>query len=210
VPRRPVSKPLSRDRVLQAAFAQADADGLDSVTMRSVAARLGVEAMSLYHHVPNKRAVLDGLVDLLIQVADLPAGDLTVEQWVRGTAQGLRSLAQQHPRVVPLLTSRALPLDDPRSAQPFEAGLAAFTREGYDIAAAFAAVQAVSLSLLSLATLEATAQLEAGSDNETSMTGLDPVVFPLLAQVVTADAGMDDFWATLVDALVRGLDRRTT
>jgi hypothetical protein len=42
------------------------------------------------------------------------------------------------------------------------------------------------------------------------MTGLDPVVFPLLAQVVTADAGMDDFWATLVDALVRGLDRRTT
>lgn len=210
MPRRPVSKPLSRDRVLQAAFAQADADGLDSVTMRSVAARLGVEAMSLYHHVPNKRAVLDGLVDLLIQVADLPTGELTVEQWVRGTAEGLRSLSQQHPRVVPLLTSRALPLNDPRSAQPFEAGLAAFTREGHDIAAAFAAVQAVSVSLLSLATLEATALLEADTDNETSMVGLDPAAFPLLAQVATAEAGMDEFWGTLVDALVRGLDRRTT
>ena len=41
----------------------ADAEGLAAVTMRRLAADLGVEAMSLYHHLPGKEALLDGLVD---------------------------------------------------------------------------------------------------------------------------------------------------
>ncbi len=57
---------LSRERVLAAAMAVADTDGLAAVTMRRVASDLGVEAMSLYHHVPSKEDLLDGLADALV------------------------------------------------------------------------------------------------------------------------------------------------
>ena len=58
--------PLSRDRVLRAALALADERGIEALTMRSLGQELGVEAMSLYNHVDNKDAVLDGLVELVV------------------------------------------------------------------------------------------------------------------------------------------------
>ena len=199
------ARPLSRDRILKAAFAIADKRGLEAVTMRSVAGRLDVEAMSLYHHVPSKKAMLNGLVDLLIQVAAMPAGEVTAEEWIRGTAAGLRSLAQQHPRLVPLLSTRPVPLDDPASALPFEAGLAAFTRSGYGLADGFAALQAVAVALLAMTQLEAIATLEERTEEESALAALPVEDFPLLHQVLEAPAGLDEFWQTLVDGLVRGL-----
>jgi AcrR family transcriptional regulator len=58
-----VREPLSRERVLGAAVALADKDGIDALTMRRLGADLGVEAMSLYHHLPGKNGLLDGLVE---------------------------------------------------------------------------------------------------------------------------------------------------
>jgi AcrR family transcriptional regulator len=199
------ARPLSRERVLQAAFAIADTRGLEAVTMRSVAARLDVEAMSLYHHVPSKKAMLNGLVDLLVQVAALPSGQVTAEEWIRGAADGLRSLAQQHPRLVGLLSTRAVPLDDPESAKPFEAGLAAFTRAGYDVASGFAALQSAALALLAMTQLEAAAVLQQDTVEESELGALPLEEFPLLHQVLDSAVGLDEFWRTLVDALVRGL-----
>ena len=60
-----VREPLTRERALRKAMQLADARGLDELTMRRLAHELGVEAMSLYHHVPNKDAILDGMVDLV-------------------------------------------------------------------------------------------------------------------------------------------------
>ncbi|GAB3233958.1 TetR/AcrR family transcriptional regulator C-terminal domain-containing protein [Glycomyces halotolerans] len=57
---------LSRERVLRSAVAIADEGGIGALTMRSLASALGVEAMSLYHHVANKEAVLDGLVEVIM------------------------------------------------------------------------------------------------------------------------------------------------
>lgn len=207
------TKPLSRQRILKAAFAHADKNGLEALTMRGVAARLGVEAMSLYHHVPSKRAMLDGLVDLLVQVAALPTGDITAEEWIRGAADGLRCLAQKHPRLVPLFTTRAVPLNDARSALPFEAGLSAFSRAGYDLIEGFAALQVVAVSLLAMAQLEATATLDEDaqqhSDQQTDVDHLPVADFPLLHQALATPAGLDEFWSVLVEALVRGLPDRS-
>ena len=69
------SKRLSRDRVLAAAVALADRDGLDGLTMRRLADELDAGAMSLYYHVPNKQALLDGMVDTVFAEIELPAGD---------------------------------------------------------------------------------------------------------------------------------------
>jgi len=206
----PAPKPLSRERILRAAFDHADEHGLAAVTMRSVAGRLGVEAMSLYHHVPSKKAVLDGLVDLLVQVAELPSGDVTAEEWVRGAARGLRELGARHPRLVPLFSSRAVPLTDPAAAEPFESGLAAFMRSGYDVAGAYAAIQTVLVSLLAMTQLEAISALETEAPEASSVGSLDEARFPLLHQVSDDLAGLEEFWDTLVEVLVKGLDRLTT
>ena len=74
--------PLSRERVLRAAIDLADESGIESLTMRSLGQKLGVEAMSLYNHVANKEDILDGMVDVVISeindtVSELdpPSGD---------------------------------------------------------------------------------------------------------------------------------------
>ena len=58
--------PLSRERVLRAAVALADERGIEALTMRSLGQELGVEAMSLYNHVANKEAILDGVIELVV------------------------------------------------------------------------------------------------------------------------------------------------
>ena len=63
---------LSRERIVTEAVALADAEGLDRLSMRALAGRLGVEAMSLYHHVPNKDALLDAMVDAVFAELHTP------------------------------------------------------------------------------------------------------------------------------------------
>lgn len=87
--------PLTRQRVLDAAVALADDEGLDALTMRRLGERLGVEAMSLYYHVANKSAILDGVADMVLseinqEVAEIGEPDLK-EDWT--TAMRIRILA---------------------------------------------------------------------------------------------------------------------
>lgn len=104
-------RPLSRERVLAAAMRRADADGLGAVTMRRVAADVGVEAMSLYHHLPGKDGLMDGLVESVIaeieaEVAQLPAAD-DWRQEVRGRALAARRVMIRHPWAPLLIGTRA-------------------------------------------------------------------------------------------------------
>ncbi len=77
--------PLTRRRILRAAIDLADAEGIAAVTMRRVAGELGVEAMSLYHHLDNKEDLLDGIVEELIGEIETELGgfrvDVGVEDW---------------------------------------------------------------------------------------------------------------------------------
>ena len=68
----PARPPLSRDRVVAEAMALADERGLAALSMRALAGRLGVEAMSLYHHVAGKEALLDAMVDAVFGELHLP------------------------------------------------------------------------------------------------------------------------------------------
>jgi TetR/AcrR family transcriptional regulator, tetracycline repressor protein len=100
---------LSRDAVLSAALLVIDEEGLEACTMRAVAAELGVEAMSLYWHVPGKEALLDGVVErVLAEVAEEhePAGDWRTG--LAGFATAFRRVILRHPGVAPLLASRPL------------------------------------------------------------------------------------------------------
>ena len=66
------SEPLSREEIVDAALAIVDAEGLEALTMRRLGAALGVEAMTLYYHVPNKEALLDLTVERMRSEMRLP------------------------------------------------------------------------------------------------------------------------------------------
>jgi AcrR family transcriptional regulator len=97
---------LSRRRVLEAAVRFVDREGLGSLTMRRLGAELGVEAMSLYNHVPNKGALLDGMVEVLLGEVEIPPRSKDWEERVRDGYRAFRWLAHEHPNVFPLLVER--------------------------------------------------------------------------------------------------------
>ena len=84
----------------------ADAGGLEALTMRSLGKQLGVEAMSLYNHVPNKDALLDGMVEVILGELEIPSENGDWEERVRGGYRAFRRLAHEHPNVFPLLVNR--------------------------------------------------------------------------------------------------------
>jgi len=92
---RPVKEPLSRERVLAAAVAVADAHGIGAVTMRRVAEELDCEAMSLYHHVSDKKSLLSGMVEtVLVEAVEASLAIQDAPAW--RSAVAARSLAARH------------------------------------------------------------------------------------------------------------------
>ena len=89
--------PLSRERVLGAAVALADRGGIGALSMRKLAQELGVEAMSLYHHVASKEAILDGIVDVVFGEIDLPTGEDGWRAAMRQRAISAREALRRHP-----------------------------------------------------------------------------------------------------------------
>ncbi len=101
--------PLTRERALSTAMEIADAHGLASLTMRKLATELGVEAMSLYHHVANKDDILDGMVEMVFSEIELPARDLDWATAMRMRATSLRAALARHPWAISVLDSRSVP-----------------------------------------------------------------------------------------------------
>jgi AcrR family transcriptional regulator len=101
--------PLNKDRVLRAAVDLADRGGVASLSMRKLAQELGVEAMSLYHHVANKDAILDGLVDVVFSEIDLPSGEAGWKAAMRRRAISAREALRRHPWATGLMESRSTP-----------------------------------------------------------------------------------------------------
>ncbi|MGC4982558.1 MULTISPECIES: TetR/AcrR family transcriptional regulator [unclassified Streptomyces] len=97
-----------REEILDAAVAIADEHGLDAVSMRALADRVGVTPMALYRHVKDKSALLDGMVErLLAAIASSGrAGERTWKERLTALAHAAREVAQRHPWAANLLTSR--------------------------------------------------------------------------------------------------------
>jgi AcrR family transcriptional regulator len=122
---------IDRAAVLAAGLSIADEAGLDALTMGAVARRLGVTPMALYRHVASKADLLDGIVELLLtEFPPPPAGTPWAERLAR-IAGAIRTSAQRHPSVFPLLLQRPATTPDARQARDSvhsalrEAGLAA-------------------------------------------------------------------------------------
>ena len=123
--------PLSRERVLQTAVALAARDDMESLTMRKLANELGAGAMSLYHYVPNKEKLLDGMVDIVFGELELPPTDVDWRTAMRRRAVSMREALNRHRWAVGLMESRATP--GPASFRHHDATLGCLREGGFSI-----------------------------------------------------------------------------
>lgn len=158
---------LDARRILGAAVEFIDERGLRELTMRRLGSQLGVEAMALYRYVPGREALLDGVVETVMDELD---GDRDVflepregwQDYLQRLAHGVRRIALAHPEVFPLVATRppAAPWVRPplRSLRVIEAFLHGLTSCGFPDAAAVAAYRAFSSFLLGHLLLEVSAR----------------------------------------------------
>jgi AcrR family transcriptional regulator len=122
---------LTRDLVLRGAVELADRGGIDALTMRSLAQHLGVEAMSLYHHVANKEALLDGMVDVVFAEFHLPRAGEAWAAEMRLRADSARAALTRHRWAVGLMDSRSTP--GPESLRHHDAVLGCLRAGGFSV-----------------------------------------------------------------------------
>lgn len=122
---------LTREKVIQAAVKLADAGGFNSLSMRKVAAELGVEAMSLYNHVASKSDLIDGLVEEVfaeVEIAEPGSTDWKIA--MRDRANSLRAALRRHPWAVGLMEGRMNP--GPHTLRNHDAMMGCLREAGFD------------------------------------------------------------------------------
>jgi AcrR family transcriptional regulator len=125
---------LSRERVLQAAMAHADAGGLEALTMRRLAEVLGVAPMALYRHVANRDDLIDGLIDVVFGEIDLPEAAGDWRRAMRQRAISVRDVLLRHRWAIGFMESRANP--GPASLRHHDAVIGSLRAGGFDMAMA--------------------------------------------------------------------------
>jgi AcrR family transcriptional regulator len=108
--------PITRTMVLAKALEIIDSDGADGLSMRRLGQALGRDPMVLYRHAANKAALLDGVVEIVLEQLSVDTADADWQAQLRTIARDFRTLTLAHPNVVPLLVTR--PLATPLGRRP--------------------------------------------------------------------------------------------
>lgn len=108
MPEQPSSRriPLTRKAILDAAVARADSDGIEAVSMRTVAQALGVVPMALYNHISSKQALLSGMVDVIVTEIPPLDPDQPWQPAIRQRVLAAREVMMRHPWAVEVIKSR--------------------------------------------------------------------------------------------------------
>lgn len=123
---------LSRERVLDAAIGQADAAGLDALSMRTLADALGVAPMALYRHVANRDDLVDGMIDIVFGEIALPSSGRDWKVQMRRRAISVRDVLARHRWAIGLMESRANP--GPANLRHHDAVIGSLRAGGFDMA----------------------------------------------------------------------------
>jgi AcrR family transcriptional regulator len=206
--------PLTRQRVLRAAVALADRGGVGALSMRKLALELGVEAMSLYHHVANKDDILDGIVDVVFGEIELPTGEAGWEAAMRRRAVSAREALRRHPWATGLMESRRTP--GPANIRHHDAVLGVLRNAGFPIELAAHAYSLLDSYIYGFALQEASLPFhtpeEAAEVAQEIMSVFPADDYPHLAEIATEHAlqpGYDygDEFLYGLDLILDGLAR---
>lgn len=139
---------ITREAVVREGLELADASGLDAVSLRRIAERLGVTPMALYRHVESKAALLDAMADELYSELELPQPPGRWWDDLAALAWSVRRVLLAHPSAPGLF---ARPLAGPHAFRLDEALAAALRRAGFrgrEIAELHDQLSAVVLALV--------------------------------------------------------------
>ncbi len=154
-------EPVTRERAILVAVALADSGGIESVSMRKLAAELGIEAMSLYYHVKSKDDIFDGMLDVVYSEFATPrAGD----EWrpaMRERALSMRSVFAQHPWAVSI---KARTSPGPTTLGHLDSVIGCLTTAGFSMPMTGHAMSILDSYVQGFAQQEATLPLEASGD----------------------------------------------
>ncbi|MCO5995158.1 TetR/AcrR family transcriptional regulator [Actinoallomurus rhizosphaericola] len=201
-PSRPAPSPLSRDRIVETAIRLADAEGLEAVSLRKVAAELGAGPMRLYGYLSAKEELLDLMVDAVYGEIPLPAPDCDRRAALRSLAHGLRRAARRHEWFADLLGGR--PHLGPCALAYLEASLAALDGSpGFaDIDAVMQATRTVNAYVVGAVReeiIESRAERATGLDEPRWQAAIGPYIeralatgrYPSLARAIRDSTHLD-------------------
>ena len=160
--RSPTRTRLTPSRVIEAAVALADEVGVDALTIRKLAVRLDVKPMTIYHHVANKEAIIDGMVEYVFGEIALPPPELDWKPAMRVRAESARDVLRRHPWATPLLDSRTSP--GPATLRHHDAVLGCLRSHGFSIGAAAAAIALLDAFIYGFAIQEASLPATRGEE----------------------------------------------
>jgi len=193
---------LTREMVLDAAMGLVDREGLTALTMRRLGTELGVEAMTIYHHVPNKEALLDGLVErLVVDASDAFSEETSWQDALRVFAHRWLAGLRAHPQVLPLVLTR--PAITPQNLDLMEGVLARLHQAGFSLPRGLDVIYAVAGFVVGQAVIFPIDH--AAGAQRVVLTATDLEGFPLLAEAARAEspARVDRFDYAL-DAMLVG------
>jgi len=211
--------PLSRERVLTVGVALAHREGIESLTMRRLADELGAGVMSLYHYVPNKEVLLDGMVDIVFAEIELPATDGDWKDAMRRRAHSTRAALNRHRWAVGLMESRMNP--GPASVRLHNAVLGCLREAGFSIELTIQAYSVQDAYIYGFALQEkglpfddAAGSTAVAEEHARQLAELEEH-YPYLAEVVAghvADVGYDfsEAFEYGLDLILDALDARLT
>lgn len=193
----------------------ADRDGAAGLTMRALAAELGVKAMSLYHHLAGKEAVLDALVDVVFAEMDAPRPGRPWRAEVRRRCLSARAVLLRHPWALGLLDTRTSP--GPASLAHHDAMLGTLRGDGFDAARTGLAYAMIDAYVYGFVMQEIALPFEGGGDAADVAEGLVAALadgrYPHLVEFVTDQAMRPDYafgahFEPGLDLLLDTLDKR--
>ena len=205
--------PLSREQVLRAAVGLADQSGFESLTMRKLGRALGVEAMSLYHHVVGKDVLLDDMIDLVWGEVALPPARGGWRAAIRRTAVSAHKTLLRHPWACGLTISSGR--IHPARLRYIDAILARLDGAGLPAALTYHAYHAIDSHIIGFSMWVNGHTTGAGKRDERVMaTAMRHVAqeCPHLAEHIrqhrsTAGRGRTDEFTLVLDFILDGLDQ---
>lgn len=203
---------LTRDRILSEAVAFADEHGLDGLSMRKLAERLGVAAMSLYTHVANRDELIAAMVDRVVEEIELPDAEDEWRRSLRSSAASAHAILLDHPWVAPEWTRR---MPGPARLRYMDAILATLDAAGLDRLLVYRGYHAITMHIVGFSIQEdgyrsSTGGAPVADLADRFLEGFESAGLTHLAAHVRAhlepDAHPDEFvW--ILDLLLDGLER---
>lgn len=156
-PARPERSTLTREQIVTEAIALLDAEGIDALSMRKLAARLKSGATSLYWHVANRDELLQLVLDEIYGEVEIPDVD-DVSDWRSATsrfAYSVRGAVHRHPWMVSVLDQIAVASNGPNLLATTERMITLLEQAGFDLREAERVMSTVSAYTLGIAITEA-------------------------------------------------------